>query len=520
MGATLIPSCRHLERSTLFLLLSLTTILLGCGRHSKKIDQLVMIRPIPMVVVGEPKYGTPSETIVMIGNDRYKCSRQPITKEEAFHDYIILQPNADILYPGSLIHGKGLTNGLLEPIDIKRSSGRLTLINLNNTDTSRMEISTVDLGIVSDAISKMLPEKPEGQLANVEFHWTEAHSLEQSMLDLGASAKWLSAAAKARLKRQFENHSNKLMILFKQGYYTVVFDRNNTDDSYRPSSLVDEGVSIDEFSQQIGPDSTDPPAFIKSVTYGRMLYAILSSDSSHQTIERELRAKLKSPKGSGTIDLSELDDKISSHINMTAFIVGGAAKDGIEFLAHKDLDGLSDYLRAGASWSKSSPGAPIAYKAVYMNDQKVASVKETVNYTKMKWDINPPIIDKIEVHFNGITDTKEHGTSVRFEALRKDSAGEWRSVGDTEYLGPNVEWQGNAHVGTIKLTEYADRVDIPFMKVVMHIHGGDDLAANNLIFVIQYREGPPAVHQVIPRDDFREFILRSKDGRVESPLLP
>lgn len=494
--------------------------IVSCCPDCAAIDKLVQEVPIPIVQVGETIYSAASDTFELVGDDRYKCRLLPTTQEAAYSEYIVFQPNADLMYPGSLVHGKGLSSGLLQPIDVKRAGGKLTLVNLNNNQSREANIDNVDLGKVSAAISTLLPGEPVGQVANIEFQRTNAYNLEQSMMHLGASAKWLKGGVRAKLNSQFDNSKNKVMVLFKQAYYTVVFNRDSAGTSYKPSSLLDRAVSLESFQGQMGNGQDDPPAFIKSVTYGRILYAVFSSDSSHASIEKELTAKLKTPKISGSVDISTLNTKLASYVSMTAFIIGGGAKDGVEFVAAGDMDGLGDYLRSGASWSSSSPGAPIAYKAVYLKNQENATMKEVVSYTKKDCELNPPVIDRITVHLNGITDTKKRGTSVSFHALKRNHKGEWQAIGSTPYFGNDVVWQGNAEVGTIVLNEYADRVDLPNIKVVMNIQGGDDLAANGLVFVVKYKDGKSGTYQLIPRGEFHNFELRSRDGTAESPLVP
>ena len=135
-----------------------------------------------------------------------------------------------------------------------------------------------------------------------------------------------------------------------------------------------EGVFKDVKAQI---DATNPPLYVASVTYGRMVVFTFESEYSAE----ELNAALEFAY-SGGVDVSgnvsvTYKDIISSS-KITAFILGGSG--GMAAKTIDSYDALIDFIKAGGDYSKDSPGAPIAYKLSYLKDNSPGRMSFTTDY--------------------------------------------------------------------------------------------------------------------------------------------
>jgi thiol-activated cytolysin len=55
------------------------------------------------------------------------CTQTPYSLTKVPEKFVALNPNADVLWPGSLVQGKSMAGGILDPIPVKRAPGTITL---------------------------------------------------------------------------------------------------------------------------------------------------------------------------------------------------------------------------------------------------------------------------------------------------------------------------------------------------------------------------------------------------------
>jgi thiol-activated cytolysin len=124
-------------------------------------------------------------------------------------------------------------------------------------------------------------------------------------------------------------------------------------------------------------DETRPPAYVSSVTYGRMVLFTFESAYSDEEMGAALDFAYNGGADvSGNVSVSYKD--IISSSKITAFILGGDAGTAVQ--AIDSYDALIAFIKGGGNYSKDSPGAPIAYKLNYLKDNSPARMSETTNY--------------------------------------------------------------------------------------------------------------------------------------------
>jgi thiol-activated cytolysin len=163
---------------------------------------------------------------------------------------------------------------------------------------------------------------------------------------------------------------SRYVVKYTQAYYTVDLDAPSA-----PSELFGAGVTLDDVAGKM--DETRPPAYVSSVTYGRMVLFTFESEYSNE----EMGAALEFAYAGGVDvsgDVSVTYKDIISRSKITAFILGGNAGAAVQTI--DSYDALIEFIKSGGNYSKESPGAPIAYKLNYLKDNSPARMSFTTDY--------------------------------------------------------------------------------------------------------------------------------------------
>jgi hypothetical protein len=124
-------------------------------------------------------------------------------------------------------------------------------------------------------------------------------------------------------------------------------------------------------------DETRPPAYVSSVTYGRMVLFTFESQYSDEEMGAALDfAYSGGVDVSGQVSVTYKD--ILSQSKITAYILGGDAGTAVQTI--DSYDALIAFIKSGGNYSKDSPGAPIAYKLSYLKDNSPARMSMTDDY--------------------------------------------------------------------------------------------------------------------------------------------
>ncbi|HTM21016.1 MAG TPA: thiol-activated cytolysin family protein, partial [Kofleriaceae bacterium] len=152
--------------------------------------------------------------------------------------------------------------------------------------------------------------------------------------------------------------------------YTVDVDQPGA-----PSDFLGDGVTLDQVSERMQPG--DPPLYVSSITYGRMIVFTFESDYSAQELAAALSFVYEGGADvSGNVSVTYQD--IVSSAKITAYILGGSGGQAAQ--AVDSYDALMDLIHSGGDYSRQSPGAPIAYKLAYLADNSPGRISLTEDY--------------------------------------------------------------------------------------------------------------------------------------------
>jgi hypothetical protein len=303
----------------------------------------------------------------------YQCVKQNLKETRQFDRIVAYAANSDSLYPGALVSADSVLTGLFTQIVLPRAPATISVSLENLGGMKTATIAEPSLSAYRDALSSILDAEVTGSTAaNLFSEIEEVHTEEQLNMALGVQASWGLGVASLKTNFNFSNQEvrSRYVVRYTQAYYTVDLDAPAS-----PSEMFHELTTLEDV--QLKMDATRPPAYVSSVTYGRMVVFTFESEYSAQ----EMGAALEFAYSGGIDvkgDVSVTYKDIISKSKITAFILGGDAGAAVQTI--DSYEALKEFIKTGGNYSKMSPGAPIAYKLSYLKDNSPARMSFTTDY--------------------------------------------------------------------------------------------------------------------------------------------
>ena len=295
---------------------------------------------------------------------------------------VTMGAGANILYVGSLIQGKGFVGGLgtMAELPIRQRAPLTISINLLFNDNQRV-VENPDLASVTQAVGELISAAHDaGYIAgtSTSCNIKEAHNLNQSMLDIGLSFHYMGFSARTNLGWTSTTETNTIAAVFKQVMFTtsMVLPQMPGDvfSSEFTKELLDEQINMG----RIGPDN--PPVYVASITWGRMMVFTYTSTSNVDSMYIDINASYNSIAGGGSasVSASSLNRLQSSEINLVA--IGGTSASVQGLLSSGNL---RDFFSEDVPLTSA---VPISYTLKSLSDNSIAKVSETTEYDIEQWN--------------------------------------------------------------------------------------------------------------------------------------
>jgi thiol-activated cytolysin len=297
-----------------------------------------------------------------------------------YNEQIVLNPQTDVIYPGALVKGESILDGTYTLIPAQRKPITIST-SLTGSDRVSIEVANPKLSTIREAVNSLMSQDYDVPPANMGFTIEQAYSEQQLDLSLRASYKGGGVNVKAAFDFSNKKVKTRLIAKFIQNYYTLDMDLPN-----QPTDLFSDDVDRALFG-------TFMPMYVSSVTFGRMALFTIESELE----ESDVRAKLDASYGLISAGASTEFDELKAKSTMKVYILGGSGSD-----AGAAINGFQDfknYIQAGGNFSKTSPGAPIAYKLRYIRDNSIGKIVFSASY---------PIVTAIPRTDNIVWDIKTH----------------------------------------------------------------------------------------------------------------
>lgn len=279
-----------------------------------------------------------------------------------YNEYLLFNPMSNLIYPGNVLVGNSIGNGKYLPIKGKKV-GELTWSSPDLIPAAPDDfvfVKTVSEPQFSDFAATMQGWRSAPQLptsAITTFEMTEVKDLREFSSKLGIGFESENVKAGISFEGRRGLLKTHILVKFVQKLYSVSMDIPD-----RPILLAADKDSFDGVM----------PVYISDVFYGRMGYALISSDHDYL----ELLAALEIMVPTFHLEMSATYKKILDESYTQYVFTGG--KSGDHGLSVKD--GWAGFKEAISTELNAAEAVPVAITLRYADDNSVARVVQTGQY--------------------------------------------------------------------------------------------------------------------------------------------
>lgn len=314
--------------------------------------------------------------------ERFICTTERVSVTDGNNEFPLFDVAADVIYPGALLQGKSLADGINPaPIPVARGEGTISYNLINANLDSSFNVEEVSKSSIQNGMNTIIAgaiaagqDKPADNF-NIEYHRIEQE--EQLALELGVKLETFAAEVESELSFSTDRDYNRTLVKMTQSFYTMSYDiPTSIDDFFDPS------VTPGQLSTYVQPDN--PATFISSVVYGRIFYMLIESTSSRQKMDAELRATYGGVKGgvSGEVEVSSFNSLDNVKIKVIAYGGRGSAK----LLGVTNINEIAGLLDDS---SDIRSGLPLSYTVRSVNrPDKIVGTTLATSYNKVTCELS------------------------------------------------------------------------------------------------------------------------------------
>jgi thiol-activated cytolysin len=316
--------------------------------------------------------GGVDESTEVIETTTYKCTTAPFSLTQTPDKIVTLDPDVNILWLGALLQGSGYKDGIgsLAEWSVRERAPLRVSIDLLTGANSRT-VENPDLGSVTQAVGELVQAaEASGHHggSSVSFSMQKTHSVRQGTLALGISTRYLGPTVTASLSASHNADEQTITAYFVQRMFTVSFVLPNA-----PSDLFSPAFTPARLQEEVDRGhvgSSNPPVYVASIVYGRILIFTFTSTATADSIRIALSAAVK--KDSAGIDASL--SRILTTADIRVVTVGGEGRNATALIRSGEL---ADYFNEDAALTSARP---ISYTVRNLGDNSIARVSETTQY--------------------------------------------------------------------------------------------------------------------------------------------
>ncbi len=315
-----------------------------------------------------------------VGNQVVICTKIQHTLKKNLSEVAILSPAAGVIFPGALVHAdQDMMEGHPTPIMLPRSKVTLS-IDLPGLSKPSAQVTADNSGVQKflNSILEEWNQIPASQgyanAARSILQVSKAFSSQQVSLELGFNAEWASGSASAQVGVASTSEQSVVVAYFKQVFYTITMNTPET-----PASVFAKTLALKRVQQEF--NNEHPPAYVRSIDYGRIL--MIKMESSKTDTSFEMKAAFQQATIGGNIDAKYRE--IIQNSTFTVLAVGGGAATPVQMFtgaSDSSLQELQAYIAKDATYRRDNPGLPIAYTIVFLKDDSLARMGNSTDYTE------------------------------------------------------------------------------------------------------------------------------------------
>jgi len=386
-----------------------------------------------------------------VGNAVIICTTTQHTLKKNLSEVAILSPSAGVIFPGALIRAdQDMMEGHPQPIVLPRAKLNLNLDLPGLKEPGGMVLpnSSNVMKFLNKALeqwNKLPASQGYVNAARSFLQVSQSFSSQQVALELGFKAEWASGNASAQVGVSSTTEKSVVVAYFKQVFYTISMDPPET-----PASVFAASVTVKQAQKAF--DEAHPPAYVRSIDYGRIQQGAIG----------------------GNVEASYKE--IIQNSTFTVLAIGGGAETPIKMFSgssEASLKELQDYIAADAVYRRDNPGLPIAYTVAFLKDNAFARMGNSADYT-----------ETVCVRYNNAFVKFEHAGAyvAKFEIdwVEPDANGDytinrqWESGEKTSGYSESIELPGDAKNVHLKAWAETGLVWDPWGEILNIVIDGPD----------------------------------------------
>lgn len=313
------------------------------------------------------------------GAQIFACTQTSFSLTKVPEKFVALNPNADVLWPGSLVQGKSMAGGILDPIPVHRAPGTITLTLASGGGKSFFrKLEEPSLSSAIQAQNEILAGYSGGTPAKFSYSFESIYSSKQLAVAVDANVDGTNWSGSASLAFDSTDAKSRVLIQFTQEFYTMAFD---------PPKGAAGAFASDVTANDLKPyvANGNPPVYVASVTYGRMFYLLFESTESQTNLEAAVSGSYSGGALSGSVTATAKYKTILNNATVKSYGIGGNAKAAIDAAVTDpkadQFTKIREFLVKNADFNKDNPGVPISYTIRYLGDSTQVKLALTTEYT-------------------------------------------------------------------------------------------------------------------------------------------
>ncbi len=282
----------------------------------------------------------------------------------------LFNPNASVIYPGSLLQGKSLKKSTPDVIAVNRAGGTISYDLVNGNLNSTFTVPVVAKSSIQNAMNQIIAASPPDLPANFVFNYSQVQSEQALALKLGIDYESAFVDISSDFGFSSGSNLNRILVELNQSFYTMSFDIPTST-----AGLFAPDVTPEDLAKYV--QAGNPATYISDVTYGRIYYMLIESSSSYQEMESSISASFNGVVNSANVDISGNTFSSLQNLKIKVMAFGGEATTSLLTVGVTDLSNLVQLL---AESTTISTGVPISYvvRSVYSN--QIVSVQLATQY--------------------------------------------------------------------------------------------------------------------------------------------
>lgn len=305
-------------------------------------------------------------------SQKYIVKQTTYNASENANGFMEFDPNAGVLYPGDLVGGNSVRDGVLNTLAVPRAGGTVTLDILSGIDNDdSRHVDSMSYSAVHHAMNSILAGYHGGTPGRLSYAMKQVYSATQlhSDLDLGYSGP--TNKVNSSLNFDFSTSKTHFVVELMQQFFTM-----SIDEPSEPQDMIGPGITPDELKSVL--EEAGPACYISSVTYGRIFLLDYTSTASSTQLNAALQYAYSGGLSSGDVKTTDDFNNVMKQTTVQAMAIGGDADSALG--AALNFDKLQSFLNDG-EFSPSNIGEPISYRVNYLADNDLMALNNTTQYT-------------------------------------------------------------------------------------------------------------------------------------------